>query len=207
MTQGPGSTSHTGCVPNFGCGKSEPPRAIAHLLVAAAEDKRLCSGNEASRAWPDETTRRGVVCQSTAETDMSVDVTEGGLIAGASADAVKRRANHRSGHVEAKSTTWAGKVQSSITDQRLTPPHGQVRGRHVSRESDIIQGINSESVPPWESAGPVPDPCIYGPGLQVWPRTSTCANQAPRMGSGPPVWGPGRPQWGPRVPGQNIPRP
>jgi hypothetical protein len=63
MTRGPGSTSHTGCVTDFGCGKSEPPRTIAHLLGAAAEDKRLCCGNEASRAWPDETTRRGVVGQ------------------------------------------------------------------------------------------------------------------------------------------------
>jgi hypothetical protein len=87
--------------------------------------------------------------------------------------------------------------------QRLTPPHGRVRGRHVSRESDILQGINSESGPHRR----VSDPCIYGPGLQVWPRASTCANRTPRMGSGPPVWGPGRPQWGPKVPGQNIPGP
>jgi hypothetical protein len=35
--------------------------------------------------------------------------------------------------------------------QRLTPPHGRVRSRHVSRESDIPQGLNSESGPPWES--------------------------------------------------------
>jgi hypothetical protein len=33
---------------------------------------------------------------------MIVDVTEGGLTTGASADALKQRANHRSGHVEAK---------------------------------------------------------------------------------------------------------
>jgi hypothetical protein len=32
--------------------------------------------------------------------------------------------------------------------QRLTPPNGRVRGRHVPRESDILQGINSESGPP-----------------------------------------------------------
>jgi hypothetical protein len=51
--------------------------------------------------------------------------------------------------------------------QCLTPPHGRVRGRHVSRESDILEGINSESGPPRESAGPVLDPCIYGPGLRV----------------------------------------
>jgi hypothetical protein len=34
--------------------------------------------------------------------------------------------------------------------------------------------------------GKVPDPCIYGLGLQVWSRTSTCANRTPRMGSRPP---------------------
>jgi hypothetical protein len=32
--------------------------------------------------------------------------------------------------------------------QRLTPPHGWVRSRHVSRESNILQGISSESGPP-----------------------------------------------------------
>jgi hypothetical protein len=37
--------------------------------------------------------------------------------------------------------------------------------------------------------GKVPDPCIYGPGLQVWSRTSTCANRTPGMGSGPPCMG------------------
>jgi hypothetical protein len=52
--------------------------------------------------------------------------------------------------------------------QCQTPPHGRVQGRHVSRESDILQGINSESGPPWESVGPVLDPCIYGPDVQVW---------------------------------------
>jgi hypothetical protein len=44
--------------------------------------------------------------QSAAETDMAVDVTEGGLTAGVSADALKRHANHRSGHVEAKYKLW-----------------------------------------------------------------------------------------------------
>jgi hypothetical protein len=39
--------------------------------------------------------------------------------------------------------------------QCLTPPHGRVWSRHVSRESDIPQGLNSESGPPWESAGPL----------------------------------------------------
>jgi hypothetical protein len=39
--------------------------------------------------------------------------------------------------------------------QHPTPPHGQFRGRHVAREDDILQGINSESGPPWEGAGPL----------------------------------------------------
>jgi hypothetical protein len=44
----------------------------------------------------------GAMDQSAAGTDMAVDVTEGGLTVGASADVLKQRANHRSGHVEAK---------------------------------------------------------------------------------------------------------
>jgi hypothetical protein len=39
--------------------------------------------------------------------------------------------------------------------QHPTPPRGRLRGRHVAREDDISQGINSESGPPWESAGPL----------------------------------------------------
>jgi hypothetical protein len=58
------------------------------------------------RAWPDETTKRGAVGQSAAETDMAVDGTEGGLIVGASADVLKQRANHQSGHVEARCKIW-----------------------------------------------------------------------------------------------------
>jgi hypothetical protein len=37
---------------------------------------------------------------------MAVGMTEGGLTMGASADALKRRANHQSGHVEAKYKLW-----------------------------------------------------------------------------------------------------
>jgi hypothetical protein len=48
----------------------------------------------------------GPVGQSATETDMAVGVTEGGLTVGASADALKRRANHQSGHVEAKYKLW-----------------------------------------------------------------------------------------------------
>jgi hypothetical protein len=44
--------------------------------------------------------------------------------------------------------------------------------------------------------GKVPDPCIYGMGLQVWSRTSMCANRTPRMGSGPPCMGSGLPTVG-----------
>jgi hypothetical protein len=66
--------------------------------------------------------------------------------------------------------------------QHLTPPRGRLRGRHVSRESDILQGINSESGPPWESAGPLD----IQSGPPSWSRTPTCTDRTPRMGSGPP---------------------
>jgi hypothetical protein len=39
--------------------------------------------------------------------------------------------------------------------QHLTPPHERVWSCHVSRESDILQCINSESGSPWESTGPL----------------------------------------------------
>jgi hypothetical protein len=48
----------------------------------------------------------GAMCQSAAGTDMAVDVTEGGLIVAASADVLNQRANHRSGHIEAKYKLW-----------------------------------------------------------------------------------------------------
>jgi hypothetical protein len=65
MTRGPRPTGHTPWVPDPGCGKSEPPHApVLRLLGAATEDRRYffktkCSGIEAPRAWPDETTRHG----------------------------------------------------------------------------------------------------------------------------------------------------
>jgi hypothetical protein len=82
--------------------------------------------------------------------------------------------------------------------QRLTPPHGRVRGHHVSRESDILQGINSESGPPWESTGPVSDPCIYGPSLQVW-----LGPGPPRVRTGPLEWDPD--PYGVRVAHSGVP--
>jgi hypothetical protein len=48
----------------------------------------------------------GATSQSAAGTDMAVDVTEGRLIAGPSADMLKRRADHRSGYVEVKYKLW-----------------------------------------------------------------------------------------------------
>jgi hypothetical protein len=112
MTRGPGSTSHTVCVPDFRCGKSEPPHApVVRFLGAAAEDKRYffkpmqrqqgapCVAQRNHQAW-------GPVGQSAAGVDMAVSVTEGGLTVGASADTLKRRANHQSGHVEAKYKLW-----------------------------------------------------------------------------------------------------
>jgi hypothetical protein len=62
--------------------------------------------------------------------------------------------------------------------QRLTPHMGG------SRAATCIEKVI------YSKASTVsPDPCIYGPDLQVWPRTSTCANRTPRMGSGPPYMG------------------
>jgi hypothetical protein len=46
------------------------------------------------------------VGQSAVGTDMAVDVTEGGLTVGVSADVLKQRANHQSGHVEARYKLW-----------------------------------------------------------------------------------------------------
>jgi hypothetical protein len=40
-------------------------------------------------------------------------------------------------------------------EQHPTLPRGRFRGRHVSREDNTLQGINSGSGPPWESAGPL----------------------------------------------------
>jgi hypothetical protein len=48
-----------------------------------------CSGNEVPRAWPDETARRGDHGSVSRGTDMTVDVTEGGLTPGASIDMLK----------------------------------------------------------------------------------------------------------------------
>jgi hypothetical protein len=70
--------------------------------------------------------------------------------------------------------------------QCLTPPHGRVRGRHVSRESDILQGINSESEP----HGRVLDPY----------RTSVYTVQASMFGPGPPRVRTGPLEWDPDPP-------
>jgi hypothetical protein len=48
----------------------------------------------------------GAAGQSAAGIDIAVGVTEGGLMVGASADALKCRANHQSGNVEAKYKLW-----------------------------------------------------------------------------------------------------
>jgi hypothetical protein len=50
------------------------------------------------------------------------------------------------------SQPWATTL---VPQQRLTPPQGRVRSHYVSREGDIPQGLNSESGPPGESAGPL----------------------------------------------------
>jgi hypothetical protein len=78
--------------------------------------------------------------------------------------------------------------------QRPTPRRGWVRSRHVSREGDILQGINNKSGPPWEGAGPldiqsgpprlVQDLHVCKPDPWNGIRTPP-----PRMGSGPPTMG------------------
>jgi hypothetical protein len=87
--------------------------------------------------------------------------------------------------------------------QHPIPPRERVQSHHVSREGDILQGINS---------GPDPTGERRTPGYTV---------RTPKVGPGPPrgqarplewdpdpsVWGPGRPQWGPKVPGRNIHEP
>jgi hypothetical protein len=74
--------------------------------------------------------------------------------------------------------------------QHLTPPRGRLQGRHVSRESEILQGINSESGP----HGKVRDPWIYSPDLQVGPRPPRVRTGPLEWDPDPPLWGPGRPQ-------------
>jgi hypothetical protein len=48
----------------------------------------------------------GAAGQSAAGIDIAVGVTEGGLTVSALADALKRRANNQSSHVEAKYKLW-----------------------------------------------------------------------------------------------------
>jgi hypothetical protein len=62
--------------------------------------------------------------------------------------------------------------------QRLTPPHGRLRGRHVARESDILQGATVSL----DHHGKVPDSRIYSPDLQDGPGP-------PRVQTGPPTLG------------------
>jgi hypothetical protein len=96
MTRGAGPTSHTDCVPDFGCGKSDPPRrerTAAHdctpprghcgriFLTKAAVTRHPTHG-------PTKPPGVGATGQSAAGTDMAVDVTKGGLIAGASTNAL-----------------------------------------------------------------------------------------------------------------------
>jgi hypothetical protein len=76
--------------------------------------------------------------------------------------------------------------------QCLTPPHGRVWRRHMSREGDILQGINSKSGPPWESARPLniqSGPPRLVQDLYVCKPDPWNGSQTPRKGSGPPTMG------------------
>jgi hypothetical protein len=83
-----------------------------------------------------------------------------------------------------------------LGQQQRPTPRGQVWSRHVSREGDILQGIDSGPDP----HGRAPDPWICTPDLQGWSWTSTCASQTPRIGSGPPCKGSGPPTVGSQGP-------
>jgi hypothetical protein len=65
----------------------------------------------------------------------------------------------------------------------------------MARESDILQGINSESGP----HGKVPDPWIYSLDLQVGPGPPRVWTGPLEWDPDPPVWGLDRPQWGPKT--------
>jgi hypothetical protein len=76
--------------------------------------------------------------------------------------------------------------------QRLTPPHWRVQSHHMSRESDIPQGLNSESGPPWECWTPryTVRTSKVGPGPpRVQVRPLEWDPDPPRMGFGPPTMG------------------
>jgi hypothetical protein len=66
---------------------------------------------------------------------------------------------------------------------RLTPPHRWVRGRHVSRESDILQDINSGFGPPWGSARP----------LDIHSEPPSLVQDPPHVWTGPLEWDPDPP--------------
>jgi hypothetical protein len=77
------------------------------------------------------------------------------------------------------------------------PPRGRPRDRHVAEESDILQGVNSESGPPWESVGSLD----IQSGPPSWSGTSTCTDRTSRMGSGPTL------PYGVRTAHSEVPRP
>jgi hypothetical protein len=52
--------------------------------------------------------------------------------------------------------------------QHPTSPRGRLWGRHVAREGDVLQGIDSESGPPWEGA----EPLDIWSGPSGWTKTS-----------------------------------
>jgi hypothetical protein len=92
--------------------------------------------------------------------------------------------------------------------QCLTPPRGRVRSRRVSREGDILQGVNSGPDP----HGRAPDPRICSPDPQGWSRTPGYTVWTPKVGHGPPRvqarplgWDPDPPVWGPS-PHRGVPR-
>jgi hypothetical protein len=76
--------------------------------------------------------------------------------------------------------------------QQQTPPRGRLQGHHVAREGDVLQSNDSESGPPWESAGP---PNIRS-GPLGWSRTPRVRIRPLEWDSDPSHMGSGLPTVG-----------
>jgi hypothetical protein len=68
------------------------------------------------------------------------------------------------------------------TSNSTWPHHIGGSGAATCPEKVTYSEVSPVSPDPHEK---VSDPCIYGAGLQVWSRTSMCANRTPGMGSRP----------------------
>jgi hypothetical protein len=82
-------------------------------------------------------------------------------------------------------TVWRRGTHAAISSRVVNstrPHHMGGSGTATWPEKMIYSKVSTVSPDPH---GKVSDPCIYRPDLRVRSRTSTGANQTPRMGSGP----------------------